>query len=76
MPYLFVLYYLQKNADTDVGCMLRKAEADLLKYIHGLLPHLTENQILEIYLKELGAIAFHLPVEKVDDLFGKYQKES
>lgn len=74
MPFLFVLYFLQKNSDSEIGQMLRKAESDLLKYMQNLLPHLSEDEVLEIYLKELGAIAFHLPLEKVDDIFGKYQK--
>ncbi len=76
MPYLFVLYYLQKNTDTEVGAMLRKSEAELLKYLKGILPHLTEGQVLELYLKELGAIAYHLPPEKVDEVFGHYQKQA
>ncbi len=76
MPYLFVLYYLQKNTDSEVGQMLRKAETQLLAYLENLLPHLSKTQVLELYLKELGAIAYHLSPEQVDDIFGKYQKNN
>lgn len=76
MPYLFVLYYLQKNTDSEVGQMLRKAETQLLAYLENLLPHLSKTQVLELYLKELGAIAYHLSPEQVDEIFGKYQKNS
>ncbi len=76
MPYLFVLYFLQKKADSDIGKMLRKAEEDLFVYMKKLLPELSEQEILELYLKELGAIAFHLPMDQVERLFGQYLKHT
>lgn len=72
MPYLFVLYYLEKNEGTQFGKMIQEAEALLIKAMRREFPDLDENQILEIYLKELGAIAFQLPPQKVNDLFLDY----
>ena len=44
--------------------------------LYEVITTLTEIQVLEIYLKELGAIAFQLPTEKVDDLFQDYLPKS
>ncbi|MFV3409553.1 TetR/AcrR family transcriptional regulator [Bdellovibrio bacteriovorus] len=76
MPYLFVLYYLEKNAGTQFGKMINEAEALLMKAMKIEFPDLSEIQILEIYLKELGAIAFQLPPERVNDLFADYIKKN
>ncbi|MNT99158.1 hypothetical protein D3C72_2419370 [compost metagenome] len=72
MPYLLVLYYLEKHNNTEFGQMIRKAEGLLIKNMKNEFPNMTEQQLLEIYLKELGAIAYQLPLEKVDDMFGTY----
>ncbi|MEK2690236.1 TetR/AcrR family transcriptional regulator [Bdellovibrio sp. GT3] len=72
MPFLFVLYYLEKNAGTQFGKMIQEAEALLLKAMKIEFPDLSEVQILEIYLKELGAIAYQLPPDKVENLFENY----
>lgn len=72
MPYLLVLYYLEKHNNTEFGQMIHKAEALLIKNMKNEFPNMTEQQLLEIYLKELGAIAYQLPVEKVDGMFGDY----
>ncbi|MNL11114.1 hypothetical protein D3C87_1319360 [compost metagenome] len=72
MPYLLVLYYLEKHRDSDFGKMIRQAEAILLKNMKNEFPTLSEQQLLEIYLKELGAIAYQLPPEKVEQLFDQY----
>jgi hypothetical protein len=37
-------------------------------------PHLTEVQILEVYMLELGAMVYHLPPESASQLFGLYMK--
>lgn len=74
MPYLFVLYYLEKNAGTEFGNMIREAEELLLKAMKKEFPHLSEQQVLEVFLKELGAIAFQLPEKQVNDLFVDYIK--
>ena len=72
MPYLLVLYYLEKHNNTEFGQMIHKAEALLLKNMKNEFPNFSEQQLLEIYLKELGAIAYQLPVEKVDTMFTDY----
>lgn len=72
MPYLFVLYYLEKNAGTEFGLMIRNAEVLLLQSMKKEFPNLTEQQILEVFLKEMGAIAFQLPEENISDLFTDY----
>ena len=75
MPYLFVLYYLQKNQDTYFGRMIRQSEELLLKSFKVDYPELTEAQVMEIYLMELGAIAFHLSQEMADEIFGAYERK-
>ncbi|KYG61206.1 TetR/AcrR family transcriptional regulator [Bdellovibrio bacteriovorus] len=72
MPFLFVLYYLEKNKEGEIGKMIRDAESMLLQALKKEFPKLSETQILEVYLKELGAITFQLPSEKVSDLFEDY----
>lgn len=69
MPYLFVLYYLERNSGGEIGQMIKNAEGLMLKALKQEFPKLNDNQILEIYLKELGAITFQLPPERVNDLF-------
>lgn len=71
MPYLFVLYFLQKNMKTEFGLMISQAEKDFLKGLHKLYGECSEQQILEIYLLELGAIAFNLSPEDSDRVFGR-----
>lgn len=51
--------------------MIEEAETKLLKGLLADMPHLTETQILSVYLKELGAIAYHLPEEKTDLIFSE-----
>lgn len=72
MPYLFVLYYLERNTGGEIGLMIREAEGMLLQALKKEFPKLNDNQILEIYLKELGAITFQLPPERVKDLFADH----
>ena len=72
MPYLLVLYYLEKHNNTEFGKMIQKAEAVLIKNMKNEFPNMTEQQLLEVYLKELGAIAYQLPLDKVDNMFGDY----
>ncbi|WII71019.1 TetR/AcrR family transcriptional regulator [Bdellovibrio sp. 22V] len=72
MPYLFVLYYLERNNDGEIGKMIKDAEKLLLKALKVEFPKLSDIQILEIYLKELGAITYQLPEERVNELFESY----
>lgn len=72
MPFLFVLYFMEKNANSEIGQLIKEAEGLLLASLKVEFPKLGDVQIFEIYLKELGAIAFQLPPEKVPDLFQDY----
>lgn len=74
MPYLFVLYYLQKGRDTEIGQMLKKAEEDTIKHLQTGYPQLSADECRELYILELGAIAVRLPVDQVDKVFAKYIK--
>lgn len=74
MPYLFVLYYLEKGRDTEIGQMLRHAEAETIKNLRAGYPHLTELECLDLYMRELGAIALHLAPDKAEEVFAAYKK--
>lgn len=74
MPYLFVLFYLQRDLDTEVGQMIRAAEQTSIKNLSKSYPHLSPHEIKALYMKELGAIAIHLPPEEVDLFFAEYIK--
>lgn len=74
IPYVFVLYYLHRDKDSTIGAMLRKAEAETIKSLEAGYPNLSKAQCLELYLKELGAIAFHLAPEKACEVFKSYKK--
>lgn len=69
MPYLFVLYFMEKNKSSKFGKMLEKAEHQLLQCLQEENPSLTSDQVLGLYLKELGAITFHLSEDKVECIF-------
>lgn len=74
MPYLVILFYMAKKEDSDFGKMIRDKEKQLLAALKHEFPHLTEIQILEVYLLELGAMLYHLPPEMCQKLFGLYMK--
>jgi AcrR family transcriptional regulator len=76
MPYLLVLYYLQRNQDTPFGRMIKKAENMLLDHLQKDYPELSPNEILSVYLMELGAIVFQLDPAKSDELFASYTRKS
>lgn len=69
MPYLFVLYYLKKNSDSPIGDLIRKAEQSLLDRFKADYPEMGEDEILKIFLLELGCIAYQVPPEMSDRLF-------
>jgi AcrR family transcriptional regulator len=71
MPYLYILYFLQKNGKTDFAKMITEGEKLLLKSFAAEFPNLDEDQILSIYLKELGAITYHLDESRIRKIFAK-----
>lgn len=70
--FLFHLYYQKKNEDSEVGELLRKSEQALLDYLQSLHPMLSKDQILKLYLLELGAIAYRLQPSQVDRIFKNF----
>lgn len=76
MPYLVVLFYMAKKDDSDFGKIIREQEKKLLLALKHEFPHLSEVQILEVYLLELGAMLYHLPPEMCPKLFSLYQRQS
>ncbi len=72
MPNLFVLYYLNKNADNEYGQMIRKAEQKLIKDLHKSFPNLSHQEIQKFYLLELGCLAYQVPPKEVDQIFSEY----
>jgi len=73
MPYLFILLFIEKGRDSEFGRMIEESEKELFNALKVEFPHLTETQILEIYMLQLGAITYHYPPEKVSALFSKYK---
>lgn len=69
MPYLFMHYYMQKNADSEFGRMIKTAETLMIKNMKLKFPDMNEVQVLDLYLKQLGAIAFQLSGDQVDLFF-------
>ncbi len=57
MPYLFVLFFLEKHQDSEIGELIRKGEQALLTKIAQIYPDLSSQEILKIYLLELGVVA-------------------
>ena len=57
MPYLFVIFYLERQKNTDMGKMFRKAEQALIKKYTKEFPHLDSDQINQLYIIILGLIA-------------------
>lgn len=74
MPYLFVLFYLEKGKDTEMGSIIKKAEEKLLLSFKQDYSELSDNEVLKIYLLELGSIAFKLSPEKAEEIFLPFDK--
>jgi AcrR family transcriptional regulator len=69
MPYLFVLFFLEKNSGSKVSEMISAAEVKLLSRLQDDYPEKSEDEILSIYLMQLGAVAHNLDVSKSNVLF-------
>lgn len=69
MPYAFVLFFLERKRDTDIGNLMRKAEERLLERLKVEFPDMTEDELLRVYLLELGSIAYGLEPERIADIF-------
>ena len=75
MPYLVNLFYMAKGTDSEFGKMILEKERQLLVAMKIEFPHLSEIQILEVYLLELGALIYHFPAERTGELFGLYTRK-
>lgn len=69
MPYLFILFFLQKSRDTEIAKEISKAEEQLLDIFQQEYPSYSRTQILRLYLMELGAIAYNLKPEDALEVF-------
>lgn len=56
MPWVFILFYLQKDQDTEVGELLKSAEEKLLTILQKDFPEMSHTDILKIYLLQLGSV--------------------
>ena len=57
-PYLFVLFFLEKNSNSEIGKLIQSHEQKLFKVLKKNYPSYTEDDILKIYLLQLGAVAY------------------
>lgn len=72
MPYLFILFFFEKNKDSELGKMIRDAEDKLLDHLQKEFPTMTKTEILKIYLLELGAVMYQrLTSQEFDAIFGQ-----
>lgn len=69
MPYLFILFFLQKANKTEIGGEIAKAEEQLMAVFQAEYPSYSRTEILRLYLLELGAIAFNLEPEDALEVF-------
>ncbi|OIQ20898.1 MAG: hypothetical protein BM556_02855 [Bacteriovorax sp. MedPE-SWde] len=70
MPYLMVLFVLNRREDNEIGEIIRNGERELFGLLQKIYPQMTDKDILQLYLLELGA-AVHgdLPEGFVDEVF-------
>lgn len=73
MPYLLVIFYLNRRKNSEIGKIIRSCENKLFKVFKTMYPHLTEQQFLMIYLFELGCV-LHGDVSDatIDSLFTQF----
>jgi len=72
MPYLFVFYFISKAENGKIAKLIREAESKLLNNLANDYPNYSKDEVLKIYLLELGSISYQLNHEKSDDIFSKY----
>ena len=72
MPYLFVLFFLEKSSGSEIGLLIKNAEEKLLKTLKKEYPQYGTEDILQMYVLELGAVAYRdLNELQVNSLFPK-----
>jgi AcrR family transcriptional regulator len=55
MPYLMVLFVLNRRADNEIGEIIRAGEIELFTLLKKIYPQMSDQQILQLYIMELGA---------------------
>ncbi|MCO4794775.1 MAG: TetR family transcriptional regulator [Bacteriovoracaceae bacterium] len=73
MPWVFVLFYMQKNSDNKIGELIREAELKLLEIFKEDYPNLSEEDFKKLYIMQLGCVA-HKALTK-EDLFSIFSSE-
>ncbi|MBH47497.1 MAG: hypothetical protein CME71_04955 [Halobacteriovorax sp.] len=70
MPYLLVLFYLNRRAESELGDVIRDGEQKLFAVFRSIFPQAKDEEFMMIYLLELGC-ALHGDVEHsmIDKLF-------
>ncbi len=70
MPWIFILFYLQKDTDSEIGRLIRAAESKLLDIFESDFPDKTREELLKLYVLELGCVTFKtLAPEQIDHFF-------
>lgn len=74
MPYLLILFYLNRRKENEMGEIIRSSEAKLFELFKGLYPKLTEQDFLVMYLLELGCVLHgDVPDAAIDQIFSKFE---
>ncbi|EQC51175.1 TetR/AcrR family transcriptional regulator [Bacteriovorax sp. DB6_IX] len=70
MPYLMVLFVLNRRADNEIGEIIRHAEMELFQLLKKIYPQMSDDQVLQLYIMELGAAVYgDLPESFIDNIF-------
>ncbi len=69
MPYAFILFFLERRRDSDIAHVIRQAEERLMGRLKNEFPDMSEDELLRIYLLELGSVAYGLEPERIGDIF-------
>lgn len=57
-PYLFVLFFLEKRSNSEIGSLIRDHEQHLFEVLKSHYPHMHKDDILKTYLMQLGVVAY------------------
>ncbi len=75
MPYVLILFFLERRRDSEIGEIIRKAEKKLLSRIAIEYPELTPLEVKKIFLLELGAVVYlDLDSDDIANLFQPFIK--
>lgn len=70
MPYLMIIFFLNRREDNEIGRIIREGEQKLFSLLKKIYPQMSDTQILQLYLMELGAAVYgDLSDEFIDSVF-------